>query len=255
MQLQVLGCSGGIGAGQRTTSLLLDDRILIDAGTGVGDLSFEALLNIDHVFLTHAHMDHIACLPMLLDTAFGSRAEPVTVHATQASIDVLRRHIFNWHIWPDFAAIPDSRNPFLRFAVMEQGDRVDIPGGHITALPALHTVPAVAYALHSDDGCIVFSGDTADHAPFWEAVNQIDDLSALIIETAFADQDADLARTALHFSPGALLNALGQMRHEADVWITHLKPADHALIMQQLHDDPAQGRRFARLQPGQRLDF
>ncbi|GAB7127014.1 3',5'-cyclic-nucleotide phosphodiesterase [Silvimonas sp. JCM 19000] len=255
MQLQVLGCSGGIGAGQRTTSLLLDDRILIDAGTGVGDLSFEALLQIDHIFLTHAHMDHIACLPMLLDTAFGSREQPVTVHATQAAIDVLQRHIFNWQIWPDFAAIPSPQAPFLRFAVMEQGDSVEVPGGRIRALPALHTVPAVAYALHSADGCVVFSGDTADHPPFWQAVNQIADLRALIIETAFADQDADLARTALHFSPSALLTALGQMQHEADVWITHLKPADHELIMQQLQHDPVCGRRFARLLPRQRLDF
>ena len=255
MQLQVLGCSGGIGAGQRTTSLLLDGRILIDAGTGVGDLPFDALLNIDHVFLTHAHMDHIACLPMLLDTTFGSRAQPVTIHASQACIDTLRQHIFNWQIWPDFSAIPNADQPFLRFAVMEEGMSVDIPGGRIEALPALHTIPAVAYALHSAEACVVFSGDTANHPPFWQAVNQIDTLVALIIETAFSDEDAELAHLARHFSPAALLEALQQMRHAVDILITHLKPADHALIMQQLVEGNTRGHELARLQSGQILDF
>ena len=38
MQIRILGCSGGIGPGLRTTSLLVDGTLLIDAGTGVGDL-------------------------------------------------------------------------------------------------------------------------------------------------------------------------------------------------------------------------
>jgi ribonuclease BN (tRNA processing enzyme) len=44
MRLRVLGCSGGIGGQHnRTTSFLVDQDILIDAGTGVGDLSLGEL--------------------------------------------------------------------------------------------------------------------------------------------------------------------------------------------------------------------
>jgi hypothetical protein len=39
MQIRVLGCSGSIAAGSRTTSFLVGEDLLIDAGTGVGDLS------------------------------------------------------------------------------------------------------------------------------------------------------------------------------------------------------------------------
>ena len=67
----------------RTTSLLVDDDVLIDAGTGVGDLSLDALLKIDHIFVTHTHLDHITSIPLLLDTVMGLRAQPVTLHATQ----------------------------------------------------------------------------------------------------------------------------------------------------------------------------
>ena len=49
MQVKVLGCSGGIGGDLRTTSLLVGEHVLVDAGTGVCDLPLEALLKIDQV--------------------------------------------------------------------------------------------------------------------------------------------------------------------------------------------------------------
>ena len=79
MQIKVLGCSGGIGGNMRTTSLLVDDDVLIDAGTGVGDLSLDALLKIDHIFVTHSHLDHIGFIPLLVDTVMGLRAQPVSL--------------------------------------------------------------------------------------------------------------------------------------------------------------------------------
>ena len=95
MQIKILGCSGGIGGELRTTAMLIDDDILIDAGSGVGDLSMDALLKIDHIFITHSHLDHIAFIPFLLDTVMGIRAEPVTVHASKETLAILRNHIFN----------------------------------------------------------------------------------------------------------------------------------------------------------------
>ena len=83
MQIKVLGNSGGIGGSLRTTALLVDDDILIDAGTGAADLSIDEMLKIDHIFLTHSHLDHIACVPLLSDTAAGVRQKSITVHATR----------------------------------------------------------------------------------------------------------------------------------------------------------------------------
>ena len=78
MQVRVLGCSGGIGARARTTSFLVDHDILLDAGTGVEDLSVEELAGIDHVFLTHSHLDHIAALPLLVDSVGETLKLPTT---------------------------------------------------------------------------------------------------------------------------------------------------------------------------------
>src|SRR5512139_1095579 len=113
MKVRVLGCSGGIGGDLRTTSLLVDDDILIDAGTGVADLPIYELLLIDHVFVTHSHLDHIPCIPLLVDTVFGMREKHITVHATHETWQNRNVHTLNWKIWPDFTVIPEETDPFL----------------------------------------------------------------------------------------------------------------------------------------------
>jgi len=106
MKLRVLGCSGGVGGELRTTSLLVDDDILIDAGSGVGELSLEEMHHIRHVFLTHSHLDHFSFLPLLVDSIFPSIREPLIVHGQPETLEALQKHVFNWTIWPDFAKLP-----------------------------------------------------------------------------------------------------------------------------------------------------
>ena len=116
MRLRVLGCSGGIGGRHlRTTSFLVDSDILIDAGTGVGDLTLAELSQIDHIFVTHSHLDHVASIPFLVDTIGGMRTKPIEVYTQRATIEILRNHLFNWAIWPDFTEIPTPEAPFLRY--------------------------------------------------------------------------------------------------------------------------------------------
>src|SRR3990167_1433770 len=103
MKVRVLGCSGAIAKDCRTTSFLIDDSILIDAGTGVGDLTLEQMRRIDHVFLTHSHLDHIAALPLMLDAVSSLRNTPVPVPALPETIVAMQVHVFNNVIWPDFS--------------------------------------------------------------------------------------------------------------------------------------------------------
>src|SRR5256885_16979665 len=143
MRLRVLGCSGGIGGRHlRTTSFLVDSDILIDAGTGVGDLTLAELSQIDHIFVTHSHLDHVTSIPFLVDTVGGMRSRPLTVYATRATIEILRNHLFNWAIWPDFTEIPSAEAPFMRYQEIELGKPIVLSGRTITAIPARHTGPA-----------------------------------------------------------------------------------------------------------------
>ena len=243
MQIKILGCSGGIGGDKRTTSLLIDDDVLIDAGTGVGDLTLEALLKIDHIFVTHSHLDHIASIPLLLDTVMGLRTKPVTVHATLDVINILKQNIFNWLIWPDFNQIPDAANPFLIYSEITIGHAVRINYKNITAMPANHVVPAVGYQIDSGANSLAFTGDTGGSKDFWQAVNQIKNLKYLIIETAFSNADTELATLSKHLCPTMLADELEflqnpNLQSQHGIFITHLKPGEDVTIMQEIAANP-----------------
>ena len=150
MRIRILGCSGGIGAGLRTSSMLIDNDILLDAGTGIGDLALEDLRMIRHVFLTHAHLDHIAGLPMLVDIIYEEDfEEPLTVYARCETLDAIKAHLFNDVIWPDFAKLPDERAPMLRYVVCNPGDTVSINHRDFHAVDVAHSVPALGYTVQN----------------------------------------------------------------------------------------------------------
>ena len=106
----------------------------------------------------------------------------------------------------------------------------------ITVLPAVHTVPAVGYQLDSGKGSLVFTGDTGPNDALWEVVNRIDNLKFLIIETAFSDKERRLAELALHLCPSMLAEELAKFEREAEVYITHLKPSEIELTMQEIEE-------------------
>jgi ribonuclease BN (tRNA processing enzyme) len=239
MRVRVLGCSGAIAKGCRTTSFLLDDDVLIDAGTGVGDLSLEEMAAVNHVLLTHSHLDHVTSLPLMLDAVaalrLASGAGPVVVHALPGTIAALKVHIFNNLIWPDFAVIPSVEAPLMRFESITIGELLQVGGKRVEVLPAVHTVPAVGYAVDSPRGHWVFSGDTERNPAFWRRVNQLD-VAMLIIETAFSDREKALAQRSLHLSPSTLAEELDQIdgQRRFPIYITHTKPAETGMIMEEI---------------------
>ncbi len=239
MRVRVLGCSGAIAQGCRTTSFLLDNDVLIDAGTGVGDLSLDEMAAVNHVLLTHSHLDHVASLPLMLDSVAARRmaagAAPLMVHALPGTIAALKDHIFNNLIWPDFSAIPSVDTPLMRFVPIEIGEVLQVGGKQIEVLPAVHAVPAVGFAVDSPSGHWVFSGDTERNPAFWQRVNRIK-VAMLIIETAFSDRERELAQRSLHLSPSSLADELDQIdpSRRFPIYITHTKPAETGLIMEEI---------------------
>ena len=232
MQIRVLGCSGGISQGVSTTSFLIDNDILIDAGTGVGELMLEEMRDIRHIFVTHSHLDHIAAIPLLADTLFdGLVGNPIFVYAQQQTLDMLHRHIFNGNIWPDFTVLPQKRSAVLKFRAMLADTSTEIDGRMIEMITVNHTVPGVGYCVESNSGSCAFSGDTTSNETLWSALNKHDNLDLLFIESAFANKDLELATVARHYCPELLARDLGKLRHHPDVGISHLKPGEEELIM------------------------
>lgn len=213
--------------------MLLDCDVLIDAGTGVGDLSLSELGEIEHVFLTHSHLDHITSIPFILDSTASMRDRPLTIYALEETIDALKRHIFNWVIWPDFSQIPTVQQPHLRYQALTPGNTVVLNGRSITPLPANHVVPALGYQLDSGLSSLVFSGDTTVQDEFWRLVNVIKNLKYLIIETAFPNAEKNLAILSKHLCPDMLADELKKLTLRPEIFITHLKPGEDEMTMRE----------------------
>jgi ribonuclease BN (tRNA processing enzyme) len=236
MQIKILGWAGGIGANLRTTSFLVDDDLLIDAGTGLGDLPLNHMTGIRHIFLTHSHMDHIVGLPLLADSMFGVHDEPIMVHAQEATIEALKKHIFNWTIWPDFSEQPTPENPSINFKVMNPGDKVVIRSREIEMIPVNHTVPGVGYCLSSRRATVAFSGDTTTNDSLWDVLNGYDNIDLLFVETAFSNNDIEISKISKHYCPSLLGDDILKTHHRPDVWLTHFKPGEEELIYQECVD-------------------
>lgn len=235
MKVRVLGCSGAIARDCRTTSFLVDDDVLIDAGTGVGDLTLEQMRRINHVMLTHSHLDHVAALPLMVDAVAAQRDAPLQVYALSGTLDALRTHIFNNVIWPDFSQIPSPAAPFIQFREIRVGQFLGLNGKLIEVLPAVHTVPACGYAISQKGPCWVFTGDTECNPAFWERVNQLN-VGILVIETAFSNRERELAKRSLHLAPQTLADELDHIdpARRFPIFITHTKPAETEQIMAEI---------------------
>jgi cAMP phosphodiesterase len=244
-----LGCSGGVGPDLRTTSLLINDDVLIDAGTGVCDLSLEQMGRITDAFITHSHLDHVCGLAFMADNLFDLIDHPLRVHATTPTLETLQTHLFNWKLWPDFSKLPDEKTPLITWHEVRVGEAHRFNGHTLTAFKVLHTVPAVGYALQGNTGTFAFSGDTYATDDLWNALNALERLDHLMIEIAFANDENELAHISRHFTPTLLGRELKKLKHRPKIYLTHHKPGCEAAIEKECHAALA-GHEYRHLKRG-----
>jgi ribonuclease BN (tRNA processing enzyme) len=193
--------------------MLVDDDVLIDAGTGIGDLELEDIDSIRHVFLTHSHLDHVAGLPMLADYVFDeSFTVPLTVYAREETLCAVQEHLF----------------------ICSPGDTVTIGHRDFYAVDVMHTVPTLGYTVQNSGGAFAVSGDTRTNETLWPVLNACDDLKVLVIEVSFPDEMEDLATESGHYCPRTLTRDLERLHHSPEIWLTGMKPGEESRILKQV---------------------
>jgi ribonuclease BN (tRNA processing enzyme) len=234
MRITTLGCNASITGERRTTCYRVDDDILIDAGSGAGELRLEQAITIDTVFLTHSHLDHCAFLPMLADAAGNFRTTPLTAYALPETIAILKRHLFNGQLWPDYTVQPSAERPWLRLLPIQAGTSVELGGRRITALPAMHAVPCVAYQVDSGNASWVYSADTTFCEDFWLAINRIDNLKYLLIETTLRNDNAAAAARSGHTTAKLLARGLVLLQRPVKLFIVHMEAGYEEMTMREV---------------------
>ncbi len=232
MKVHNLGCSGGLAEGLFTTSFLLDGRILLDGGTGVGSLSLAQMNQIEAVLLTHAHMDHIAGVAMMLASISEQREKPITLAAPKAVLNAIQSHIFNWEIWPDFSKIPNEQTPILDYLELKPQQTTELNGYSVMPLPLSHTVPSFAYRIEQCDQAFCFFGDTGPTDLVWQVLNQ-QPVSDLFIELSYSQEFDELAAISKHYTSQTLIEDLAKLEIPAKVHLMHLKPGAEDRIIEE----------------------
>ena len=189
---------------------------------------------IRDVVLTHAHLDHIAGLPLFIDDLFSILTEPVIVHATQPVIEVLERDIFNWSVYPRFSELSNSHGPVLKYEPFGQAEEFTVKNLTIRAIEVNHKVPSSGFLISDAGSTIALSGDTAGTEAFWNLVNSADNLSAILLECAFPDELDDLALVSHHLTPRRMKLELQKCEKPCPVFVVNLKPMFRGAILSQI---------------------
>lgn len=253
MQVEVLGAYGGQSDRCRTTSLVIDGKVALDAGSLAQALPIERQRAIDTLVLTHSHMDHTSSLPFFIENVYDRGSAEITVWASEPTTYAIRKYLFNNDAWPDFTRLPNNLLPAVRFGELEQEAAVTLKGIRFKPILVEHRVPTFGYLVESGDSAILWSSDTGPTFRFWEVANQTPNLKAVCIETSFDNSMQEIADLSLHLTPASLRLELAKLERSVPIYIHHMKPPCVGKIRREVEalGDP----RVRFLEQGRTYDF
>ncbi|MEC4671834.1 MAG: 3',5'-cyclic-nucleotide phosphodiesterase [Nitrospirota bacterium] len=243
MKIKVLGChgsdmlleTGGTTHQCRSVGFLINDVLMVDAGTGASELTLDEQKRIRHVVFSHLHLDHVKGLPPLVDNLAAISGDPMTLASIPQVLNGLRNHIFNDQVFPNFFALPTRDKPILKDVVLPEGQETWLSGIGFTPVKVNHSVPTVGFIIRDNDSSWLYSGDTYETHALWEMAAKVPNLKAAFIETSFPDEMKELASIAKHLTPSLLAQEFKKIgRPDLPLYVYHLKPPFRDQITDQL---------------------
>jgi len=238
--LKVLGASGSKTKTTGTISFQIDDHILIDAGNIFE--RYEADTNeIEHVFISHSHFDHILELPFLIENGFTTRTKQLHIYGLEDTITHIKKFMFNNYIWPDFSLIPlltTGENSII-FNRIEFYQQIDLGNIKITPFPANHIVPTAGFIVEKDEKGILISSDTYKTDELWKIANENPKIKYILIEISFHSALNSLAEVSKHLTPQLLDEELNKLhRDDVEIFVYHIKESSYQTVVKELKEYP-----------------
>lgn len=225
MRVKVCGCYGGETSKTALTGFVIDGKVALDAGSLARSLTLKQQQQIEHILITHTHLDHIKDLAFISDNVIGTIPKPIQIWGIKSTIDVIRNHLMNDRIWPDFSKLPTADNPTIQFNVIEEEKPFKVDKYTCLAVPTKHPVPNTGYLVTNDEGTFCFSGDTGVTTRLWDVINQQKKMLGLITEVSFPNEQEWLADVSGHLTPKLLKQQIDQLKNRNyTVFLSHMKP-------------------------------
>ncbi len=200
MEIHFLGTHNTETRSSRLSSIIIDGRLALDAGSITSNLSLDEQLGLKAVVLTHGHYDHIRDVPLLAMNFYLNEAT-VDIYSIDAVREVLSGYLMNGVMYPDFFKRPEGKQT-LKFNQVEPYKETDIAGYRVLALPTSHSVPSVGYQVIDCEGhSIYYAGDTGPGlGSIWADIRP----EVLIIEVTAPDRFEEFGRESKHLTPSLL---------------------------------------------------
>jgi len=227
MIIRVLGCYGNEYPGFRTTCMLINRTIALDAGSITSSLKLSEQAKLKHILLTHSHLDHVLDIGFLADNIIGRIARPVEIVGVRSVLEPLMKYILSNRIWPDFTKIPTAESPVLKTKKIKMRTSYKIEDVSIKAIPVNHTVPTTGFLVtEAGSGSVIFSGDTGPTRELWNVANKTPDLRAVFLETSFPNRMRETADITRHLVPETMAEEITKIDNYRKIkfYIHHMKP-------------------------------
>ncbi len=234
MLVKVIGGHGGKAPGFRTTSYLVDGKLLIDAGSVAEGLPVDEQAMIENILISHPHLDHISDLAFLCDNCFGKKDKPFEVFSNKITYNAIKKHIMNNVIWPDFSVLPTKNSPTINFNLIESEQLLKLGDYEIMPVKVNHHCQGYGFIVSKDDSSVVFTQDTAATDRIWEIAKGYKNLRAIFTEVSFPNDMQDVADMSLHHTSNSLKEEIKKMPSDVPIFLGHLKPGYQATLYKEI---------------------
>jgi ribonuclease BN (tRNA processing enzyme) len=234
MRVTLIPSSVSGEATQFLTSFLVNDTLAIDAGSlGLYRTPHEQG-RIKHVLLTHTHLDHVATLPLFLDSVYDGSGDCVTVHGNAHVLETLRKDLFTNRLFPDFIHISTIRPPYLKLSELRAGQPLELEGLRITPVEVNHPVPTLGFILQDERATVVIPSDTGPTDEIWQVAGRMPNLKAVFLEMAFPEAMGWLADLAKHLTPSLFAREMQKLPAGVRFLAVHLHPRHRAQVLREM---------------------